>query len=329
MPKETVKTWDKVLKEGIGADATVQTEDNYYLLAHSSVLSAASPVLANLLKQSKEQNGRAFIKFSEVPYEPVYMFLRFLYSSCYDEDDMKKCVIPLMILSHIYSVPSLKRVCVDVLLEHGYINRDNVLDVLLLARSCDAARITFLCISTVIKDFESISPTESWKEVKSADPLIERELEAVVEAQTERRGRRVKLEEKKTYLELYEAVEALAHIYREGCVTIGPRDKPLVKGSQTVCQFRLCRGVECALRHFLGCKSRASCLGCKRVRQLFQLHACVCGDSDSCGVPLCRNLMEKVKISEKDESKWRLLAEKVTTAKKSLGPFSPRLFALV
>ncbi|KAL0723890.1 hypothetical protein Bca4012_038489 [Brassica carinata] len=305
VPKETVETWDKVFREGIGADTTVQTEDNYHLLAHSSILSAASPVLANLLNQSRDREGRAYLKISGVPYEPVYMFLRFMYTSCYEEYDMKKCVIPLILLSHLYSVPSLKRVCVEVL-DNGYINKENVVDVLQLGRTCDATRICFLCITMVIKDFESISQTDGWKEMIRYDPLLEQELEAVVEAQTRRRERRIKLEEKKTYLELYEALEALVHIYREGCVTIGPRDKPLVKGSQTECEFRLCKGVEGALRHFLGCKSRASCLRCKRVRQLFQLHACVCDDSDSCGVPLCRNLMEK-----KGESKWRLLAEKV------------------
>lgn len=40
--------------------------------------------------------------------------------------------------------------------------------------------------------------------------------------------------------------------------------------------------------------------------------------------------MEKMKIRKKeDESTVRLLAEKVITAKNSLGPFSARLFALV
>nr|VDD41637.1 unnamed protein product [Brassica oleracea] len=329
VPKETVKTWDKVFRDGTGGDTNVQTEDNYYLLAHSSILSAASPVIANLLNQSRDKNGKPYLKISGVPYQPVYMFLRFLYSSCYEEDEMKECVIPLIFLSHIYSVPSLKRVCVDVLDQEGYINKENVVDVLLLARACDAVRICFRCISMVVKDFESISPTEGWKEMIRSDPLLQQEVEAVVEAQKERQERRVKLVEKKTYLELYETLEALVHIYREGCVTIGPRDKELRGGSETVCEFRFCKGVEGALRHFLGCKSRASCSRCKRLWQLFQLHACICDDgSDSCEVPLFRSLKEKMKIRKRDESKWRLLAEKVMAAKNSLGPFSARLFAL-
>ena len=38
VPKETVATWDKVFRDGTGGDTNVQTEDNYYLLAHSSIL---------------------------------------------------------------------------------------------------------------------------------------------------------------------------------------------------------------------------------------------------------------------------------------------------
>ncbi|KAG5375606.1 hypothetical protein IGI04_040202 [Brassica rapa subsp. trilocularis] len=310
VPKESVATWEKVFIDGTGGDTNVHTEDNFYLLAHSSIL-------------SRGQNGKPYLKISGVPYQPVYMFLR------YEEEEMKECVIPLIFLSHIYSVPSLKRVCVEVLDQEGYINKENVVDVLLLARACDAPRICFRCISIVVKDYESISPTEGWKEMIRSDPLLEQEVEAVVEAQEERQERRVKLKEKKMYLELYENLEALVHIYREGCVTIGPRDKALKGGSETVCEFRFCKGVEGALRHFLGCKSRASCPRCKRLWQLFQLHACICDDdSDSCEVPLCRSLMEKMKISKRDEATVRLLAEKVITAKNSLGSFSARFISI-
>jgi len=39
-----------------------------------------------------------------------------------------------------------------------------------------------------------------------------------------------KIEEKKVYLQLYEAMEALIHICKDGCRTIGPRDKVLKGG---------------------------------------------------------------------------------------------------
>lgn len=38
VPKETVATWEKVFIDGTGGDTNVHTEDNFYLLAHSSIL---------------------------------------------------------------------------------------------------------------------------------------------------------------------------------------------------------------------------------------------------------------------------------------------------
>ncbi|CAN7134682.1 unnamed protein product [Brassica rapa subsp. narinosa] len=323
VPQETVETWDKLFKEGTGADTYVEVDNKSHFLAHSYILAAASPVMPQLLNQSRDKKGNSHLKFLGVPQEAVYMFIRFLYSCSYEEEDMKKYVLPLLVLSHCYSVPSLKRVCVEVL-GQGWINKENVIDVLQLARTCDAARISFLCVSMVIRDFKSVSSTEGWKVMTRGDRKLEQELlEAVVEADARKKERRKKVEERRMYLELYEAVEALVHIYREGCGTIGPRGKAL-KGSKAVCEFSACKGVEGGLRHFLGCKSaRASCGHCKRMWQLIQLHSCLCGSSDSCEVPLCRNFKEKMKkISKREESKWRLLAENVTTAKRSLGPFS-------
>lgn len=199
---------------------------------------------------------------------------------------MKKFVLHLLVLSHCYSIPSLKRVCIEVL-DKGWINKENVIDVLQLARKCDATRISFVCFSMVIKDLKSVSLTEGWKVMKRANPLLEQELvEAVVEEDTRKQERKKKLEEREVYLQLYEAMEALVHICSDGCGTIGPRDKAL-KGRHTVCKFPACKGLEGALRHFLGCKSRASCPHCKRMWQLLQLHSCICDDSDSCKVPLC------------------------------------------
>ncbi|KAL0797400.1 hypothetical protein Bca101_052574 [Brassica carinata] len=330
VPKETVGTWDKLFKQGTGADTYVEVDNKSHFLAHSCVLAAASPVMPQLLYGSRDKKGNAHLKFFGVPHEAVYMFIRFLYSSCYEKEEMKKHVLPLLVLSHCYSVPSLKRVCVEVL-DQGWINKENVIDVLQLARSCDATRISFVCVSMVIRDFKSISSTEGWKVMTRGDPLLEQELiEAVVEADARKQERRRKVEERRTYLELYGAVEALVHIYREGCGTIGPRGKAL-KGRESVCEFSACKGVEGALRHFLGCKStRASCAHCIRMWQLLQLHSCLCGSSDSCEIPLCRNFKEQMKkISKREESKWRLLAENVIKAKKSLGPFSSRRSALI
>lgn len=98
-----------------------------------------------------------------------------------------------------------------------------------------------------------------------------------------------KQEEKKVYVQLYEAMEALLHIWKEGCRTIGPCDKVL-KGGQSPCNFPACKGIETLLRHFYSCKTRVPgrCVHCKRMWQLLELHSRMCNDPDYCKVPLCR-----------------------------------------
>lgn len=98
-----------------------------------------------------------------------------------------------------------------------------------------------------------------------------------------------KIEERKLYLQLYEAMEALVHIYRDGCKTIGPHDK-VQKDDQTPCKFEACKQLESLVRHFSGCKLSVSggCPHCKRMWQLLELHARICADSNVCKVALCR-----------------------------------------
>lgn len=97
------------------------------------------------------------------------------------------------------------------------------------------------------------------------------------------------MNEKKVYLELYEAMEALVHIYRDGCRTIGPHDKDF-KENQAPCIFAACKSLELLVRHFAGCKLRVpgGCNHCKRMWQLLELHSRICANPDKCKVPLCR-----------------------------------------
>lgn len=174
--------------------------------------SIASPVLGNFLQQAIFKNGMRYIKIPGVPYEAVHIFIRFLYSSwyvrimlfhmslisvshnyifynlflyvlcSYDKEEMKKFVLHLLVLSHCYSIPSLKRVCV-YLLEQGWLTKENVVDVLQLARKCDAPRLSLFCVRMIVKHFKAISSTEGWKVMKRANPALEQELlESVVEA---------------------------------------------------------------------------------------------------------------------------------------------------
>ena len=86
-------------------------------------------------------------------------------------------------------------------------------------------------------------------------------------------------------------MEALVHICRDGCRTIGPHDK-VFKEDQAPCRYEACKGLELLVRHFAGCKLRVpgGCIHCKRMWQLLELHSRLCADSDMCRVPVCRSI---------------------------------------
>lgn len=332
--RETQEMWDKMFKEGYGADVHVLTKDESTIVpAHSSVLSVASSVFSNILQQTKPKNNIRQLKILGVPHRAVYTFIRFLYSSCYEEEDMRNFVLQLLVLSHSYSVPLLKRVCVQFM-EQGWLTTENVIDVLYMAKKCDAPRLSYICISMVVRDFKTIALSDGWKVMRRVNPLLEQELlEAVVEADCRRQERLQRIEEKKVYMHLYEAMKALLHICKEGCKTIGPRDKMLKPGSQVgaSCDFPACKGVEMLVRHFSTCKTRVpgGCVHCKRMWQLLELHSCMCNEPDSCNVPLCRQFKEKMRQqSKKDEVKWKLLVSKVIAAKSNQSLFLGRLLSL-
>lgn len=104
------------------------------------------------------------------------------FTCSYDQEEMKKFVLHLLVLSHIFSVPSLKKVCINFI-EQAFLTTENVIDVLQLARQCDSPRLSLFCVRLVVKNFKTVSRTEGWKVMKKADLMLEQELlESVVEA---------------------------------------------------------------------------------------------------------------------------------------------------
>ncbi|KAK3162704.1 hypothetical protein QOZ80_1BG0092690 [Eleusine coracana subsp. coracana] len=325
--EEVLDSWDKLFSEGYQADLRVLTDDDSEILTHSCVLGVKSPVLRTMLEESKLKNGFRCIRISGVPPEATHMFVRFLYSSRFEQEQMKKHVLHLLVLSHVFAVPSLKTVCIDEL-ERTFLAPDNVVDMLQLARLCDAPRLSLICTRMIIGDFRNISLTDGWKVMRQTNPSLEQELfEVLVEADTKRQERAKRMEEKKVYLQLYEAMEALVHICREGCKTIGPRDQALKGSRAAVCKFPACKGIELLVRHFSVCRVRVpgGCANCKRMWQLLELHSRICFTPDTCKVPLCRHFKEKMQhLGRKEETKWNLLVSKVLESRGTMSCFSER-----
>ncbi|XWS29712.1 hypothetical protein CRYUN_Cryun24cG0053700 [Craigia yunnanensis] len=104
----------------------------------------ASPVLRGMLKQAKGFGQKRSISIHGVPQDAVWVFIRFLYSSCYEKEEMKEFVMPLLVLSHTDVVPQLKRIC-EQQLEHGLLTPENVVDIFQLSLLCDTPRLTLIC----------------------------------------------------------------------------------------------------------------------------------------------------------------------------------------
>ncbi|XP_059277507.1 BTB/POZ and TAZ domain-containing protein 3-like isoform X2 [Lycium ferocissimum] len=103
VPKETRDTWDKLFKDGYGADVHIITDDGSFIPAHYTLLDWLSP--------------------------------------------------------------------------------ENVIDVLQLARNCDAPRLILVCIRMTVSNFKTVSSSEGWKVMRRANPMLEQELlESVVDA---------------------------------------------------------------------------------------------------------------------------------------------------
>ncbi|XVF17536.1 hypothetical protein REPUB_Repub10bG0131600 [Reevesia pubescens] len=313
--------WDSLFDGGYRADVTIKTDNGSIIYAHANVLGMASPVLRGMLKQAKGFGQKRSISIHGVPDDAVRVFIRFLYSSCYEKEEMKEFVLPLLVLSHTYVVPRLKRVC-EQQLEHGLLTLENLTDVFQLSLLCDAPRLMLMTHRMIQRNFKAVSVTEGWKAMKMSHPALEKELlESIIDEENMQKEKIRKSNERKIYLQLCEAMEALVHICRDGCRTIGPHDRDF-KENQTPCNYEACKGLELLVRHFAGCKLRVpgGCIHCKRMWQLLELHSRLCTDSSSCRVPLCGNFKEKIrKQSKKDEIKWRILVKKILRTKRIRG----------
>lgn len=88
---------------------------------------------------------------------------------------MEEFVLPLLVLSHVYVVPQLKREC-ERQLGRGLLTLENVIDVFQLALLCDAPRLSLICHRTILKNFKAVSSTEAWQSMRQSHPVLEKEL---------------------------------------------------------------------------------------------------------------------------------------------------------
>lgn len=300
-------------------DVFIHTSDGTRIPAHTSILASVSPVFENIIDQPRKQrSSERIIQIHGVPSTAVTAFIGYLYSSSCTEDEMDKYGIHLLALSHVYNVPQLKQRCIKGLVQR--LTSENVVDVLQLARLCDAPDLRIRCMKLLTNHFNAVQKTEGWKFLTKHDPVLELDiLRFMDESETRREKSRKHREEQGLYAELSEAMECLEHICTEGCTDVGPYHVEVDKEKKPCSKFSTCQGLQLLIRHFATCKKRVKggCWRCKRMWQLFRLHSYVCQQTDdSCNVPLCRQFQLRMEQEKrKDDPKWKLLARKVASAK--------------
>lgn len=321
------ESWDRLFDDAYKADVEIHTNCDTRIYAHASILGFASPVFRSMFKKARSKHQ---ILIHGVPPEAVRIFIRFLYSSCYEEAQMEEHVLSLLVLSHAFVVPQLKREC-EYQLEHRFLNVDNVVDVFQLSLLCDAPRLSIICQRFVLTCFKAAFSSAGWKAMRASHPNLEKKLIEYVKFEDYRRKDNMrKFTERKVYLQLYEAMEALVHLCKDGCRTIVPQDnnKNTLKEDQKPCKYEACKGLESLLHHFAGCKLKApgGCLHCQRMWHLLELHARICANSNVCKVPLCRKFKQRIakdskkkKHNKKDEMKWKILVRKIMRTKSITG----------
>ncbi|WOK96589.1 BTB/POZ and TAZ domain-containing protein 1-like [Canna indica] len=321
-------------------DILIVTSSRQRIPAHSSVLASASPVLESMIHGQHDKGGKSStmeISILGVPCDAVRAFVCLLYSSkclsCWGEEEEEvigELGVHLLALSHAYGVGWLKRACERAL--SSRLTADDVVDVLVLARRCDAPRLHLRCMSLVAKDFAAVERTEAWRFLQENDPWLELDiLQFLQDAHSRRRQQGRRKAERRVYVELQEAMECLRHIWAEGCEEVGPlggKDQAAARPRRQAAacpNAATCRGLRQLIRHFAACdrEKRRGCWRCKRLWQLLRLHASICDELDdtSCKVPLCVQFKKRMQQRDGEEEeevfddKWELLVKKVVSAR--------------
>lgn len=300
------------------ADVRIVMSDGQVLAAHSYVLASASPVLERMIDRACRGRGAGdcTIRILGVASDAVLAFLRLLYSSgaapgTEEEEAVSAHGPQLLALSHAYRVGWLKRAAEAAV--SARLTADRAVDMLKLAGLCDAPRLRARCARLAAKDLPAVEASDGWRFARRHDPALELELLQLLEDADRRRARWARARaSQEAYRQLADAMDALDRVFAAA------DDAPSAADDDT------CRGLRLLMRHFATCARKVApggCARCKRMLQLFRLHASVCDrteDDRPCRVPLCSHFTAKMQ-AEKVDKTWRLLVKKVTRARAMAG----------
>ncbi|XP_020576891.1 BTB/POZ and TAZ domain-containing protein 1-like [Phalaenopsis equestris] len=301
---------------GEGNNANILTSAGRRIPACSDILASMSPVLERKLNSGKNDGkSEKLIRILGVPDDAVHAFLRLLHAGSDKEGEgiMRRHGMHLLVLSHVYQVKWLKRACEKWLA--AWLTAEAVVDVLKLARLCDADWLAIRCFKLIEKDFDTVQNSDAWHFVQDNDPWLELQvLQFLHDSDIREKEIRKNKDEHKIYRQLSETMICLEHIFKEGCTDIKPD-----QSRNSYCpSSAACQPLQHLLLHFSKCDGeRTTCSRCRRIWQLLKLHSTmyIAHDFTNCRIPLHSEFeyrMQKLE-GKLNERKWMTLGKKVAS----------------
>ena len=149
------------------------------------------------------------------------------------------------------------------------------------------------CARLAARDRAAVEVSDGWRFARHHDPALAHELLRLLEDAARRRERWARgRASREAYRQLAEAMDSLDRIFAAADAdACSPGAKPCAtEDGGGACQ----QGLRLLMRHFAACARKAApggCARCRRLLQLFRLHASVCDRPEQgqpCRVPLCR-----------------------------------------
>jgi BTB/POZ domain len=135
--------------------------------AHSVIVTSATPVMAQMLKDTScKENPVSLIVIEDVEPNVFREVLRYMYTGV--APDFKEMAEPLLKAAHKFQMESLKNECENVLV--SALNFENVVASLQLAHEQSAAKLLESSLQCLEKHKDGVWNRSDWKELSKQNP---------------------------------------------------------------------------------------------------------------------------------------------------------------
>lgn len=156
-----------LLKDPVGADFTVESEDGVQYKVHKGILCARSDVFKAMLKSETAESQQNCVKLMDASAEDIHSMLEFIYSGTIKDMDNVNFSTVLM-LADRYNLPGLHQL--STLALSRQINLENALEILVLSDLYGSETLKHNAMK-FIKSNRDVLESQTFNEINSV-PLL-------------------------------------------------------------------------------------------------------------------------------------------------------------